>query len=516
MAAVEASWLMGVRAPAVVVPTGGGKGHPLDTEVPTPDGLRLWGDLAVGDQVFGADGRPTRVTAVYDRGLLPVFKVTMKHGESVLVDGEHLWQVKRKGRLARVVDTRWLMSQPLKDRDGWCWSIPVAEPIVRPQVSLPLHPYVVGALIANGGMTHDGTILTTPDETVAHLVAEHTMVTRCQVDESRYCPRFSLPGLTGVTRSLGMRVHSRDKRIPRAYLEASADQRLDLLHGLMDADGSVRQPDAKAPGRRSVAYHTTSSGLAADVAELVSSLGGTCSVAVAERVARPTEYTCSILLPIGVEAMRSGRKVARGAPRRAFAPRSAIVGIEPAGVAPVRCITVEAPDSLYLVTRNHIVTHNTVIFAHLIAGHLERRGGRVLVLAHRGELLDQAARRIKDVAPDLRVGVVMAEADETDADVIVGSVQTLRLERRRERLDDVSLIVTDECHHATADSYRAVYAHWPDALMLGVTATMERADGDALGQVWDEIAYRIGIVDLIAQGHLADVKGIRITVPDLD
>ena len=162
----------------------------------------------------------------------------------------------------------------------------------------------------------------------------------------------------------------------------------------------------------------------------------------------------------------------------------------------------------------------TVVFAHLAARWLERgremSTGRVLVLAHRAELLDQAARRIKDVAPGLCVGTVAAGLDETDADVIVGSVQTLRLARRRSALADVGLIVTDECHHATADSYRAVYDAMPGAHMLGVTATMSRGDGQALGQVWDEIVYRRGIVEMIRDGHLADVRGIRVQVPDLD
>ncbi len=77
-------------------------------------------------------------------------------------------------------------------------------------------------------------------------------------------------------------------------------------------------------------------------------------------------------------------------------------------------------------------------------------------------------------------------------------------------------LVVHNCHHATAASYRAVYDAMPGAHMLGVTATMSRGDGQALGQVWDEIVYRRGIVEMIRDGHLADVRGIRVQVPDLD
>lgn len=77
-------------------------------------------------------------------------------------------------------------------------------------------------------------------------------------------------------------------------------------------------------------------------------------------------------------------------------------------------------------------------------------------------------------------------------------------------------VVVHNCHHAIAAGYRAVYDAMPGAHMLGVTATMSRGDGQALGQVWDEIVYRRGIVEMIRDGHLADVRGIRVQVPDLD
>jgi superfamily II DNA or RNA helicase len=158
----------------------------------------------------------------------------------------------------------------------------------------------------------------------------------------------------------------------------------------------------------------------------------------------------------------------------------------------------------------------TVIFSHIAQRYAARTGRRVLVLAHRAELLDQAARKVRDVAPDLRVGTVAAELDETDADILVGSVQTLRLARRRDRLGDVGLIITDEMHHSVAKSYKDVYSHFPDALHLGVTATPNRADGVGLDTFWDQIVADFGILFGIKNGFLADVRGVRVEVADLD
>jgi superfamily II DNA or RNA helicase len=159
----------------------------------------------------------------------------------------------------------------------------------------------------------------------------------------------------------------------------------------------------------------------------------------------------------------------------------------------------------------------TVVVSHLLSRYAKRTGKRALVLAHRAELIDQAARKIRDVDSDLRVGTVIADADETDADIVVGSVQTLRMKRRRARLgDDIGLIVTDEVHHCTAASYRAIYDDYPEALMLGVTATPKRADGAGLDAVFDEIVYSADILFGIKHGFLADIRGISVEVADLD
>src|SRR3990172_12301265 len=91
---IFSAWAEGMRRPAVVLPTGMGKGHPAHTEVPTPDGIRKWGDLRPGDFVFGSGGIPIRVLDVYERGVLPTYIVRFSDGSSVTVDGDHLWRVR--------------------------------------------------------------------------------------------------------------------------------------------------------------------------------------------------------------------------------------------------------------------------------------------------------------------------------------------------------------------------------------------------------------------------------------
>lgn len=161
----------------------------------------------------------------------------------------------------------------------------------------------------------------------------------------------------------------------------------------------------------------------------------------------------------------------------------------------------------------------TVVFAHLVAAWLDLNPGhRAVVLAHRTELIEQAMSKFHDVAPGLRVGMVKAQRNDTLADVIVASVQTLRNEQRRKMLRGVGLIVIDECHHATAASYRSVLDHWPDALVVGFTATMTRSDDAALGDIWQDVVYMRTISEMINSDppYLVRPRGIRVYVDTMD
>jgi len=161
----------------------------------------------------------------------------------------------------------------------------------------------------------------------------------------------------------------------------------------------------------------------------------------------------------------------------------------------------------------------TVVFSHLIRAVLPQTNGRALVIAHREELITQAAAKIRAIAPDLKVGIVKAERDEhQDADVIVASIQTLAVEKRRNAIQDIGLIIVDECHHAAARTYMEVLDHfgaWQGLPVAGFTATLTRRDG-GLAEVWEDVVFRMDILDLIADKKLSDVRGKRVVVPDLD
>lgn len=154
----------------------------------------------------------------------------------------------------------------------------------------------------------------------------------------------------------------------------------------------------------------------------------------------------------------------------------------------------------------------TIVFAK-ITEDCVRKGDRVLILAHRGELLEQASDKIMK-ATGLRCSVEKAEQSCLDSwyRVTVGSVQTLMREQRLARFSPnyFDTIIIDEAHHVISDSYRRILEHFHDAAVLGVTATPDRGDMQNLGQVFDSLAYEYTLPQAIREGYLSPIKAQTI------
>lgn len=154
----------------------------------------------------------------------------------------------------------------------------------------------------------------------------------------------------------------------------------------------------------------------------------------------------------------------------------------------------------------------TIVFAK-ITEDCVRRGDRVLILAHRGELLEQAADKL---AKATGLGCATEKAEESCLGswfrVTVGSVQTLMREKRLHQFpaDYFDDIIIDEAHHCLSDSYQRVLKHFPDAKVLGVTATPDRGDMRNLGQYFESLAYEYTLPKAIKEGYLSPIKALTL------
>ena len=156
-------------------------------------------------------------------------------------------------------------------------------------------------------------------------------------------------------------------------------------------------------------------------------------------------------------------------------------------------------------------TGKTVVFGQ-VARDMVDSGSRVLVLAHREELLNQAADKLGNMY-GLDCGLEMASSHDNGAPVLLGSVQTLGRGNRLATFapDEFGAIIVDEAHHTLADSYMRIIKHFELAYLLGVTATPDRGDKKALAKVYDSIAYEYGLAQAVNDGNLCRI--IAKTVP---
>lgn len=397
-----------------------GKALALDTPIPTPAGWSTMGALRVGDQVFDEQGQPCRVTfATPVQSNRLCYEVLFSDGERIVADADHQWSAlsrsERRGELPRphVMTTREMAAGVRTASGHRNYSIPVAGPLRYAPAKLPLDPYVLGIWLGDGN-SRDPVVTLGDVEIVGHLVA-----TGCQVRprKGRGTPQYALgphvgrgqhvPGnarLSGTAvaeiRSLlhagwtgralaaayqvapatishirshkswatleregGMHAALRDlgvlgnKHIPRLYQQAAAEQRLDLLQGLMDADGSITESGYAE-------YCSTSRRLAEGVFELVAGLGMVPRFK-AERATLhgvdvgPRYRVC--FRPTDQPVFRLSRKLQRqrAIRRRAKVRQRFITAINPVASVPVRCIQVDSPSHLYLAGRACIPTHNT-------------------------------------------------------------------------------------------------------------------------------------------------------------
>jgi superfamily II DNA or RNA helicase len=517
------------RSTLVEMATGLGKAQPLSAMVLTPSGFVPMGSLQPWDYAVGSDGQPVRIRGIFPQGRLEVCRVKFSDGTTTRCCYEHLWNVQTKSQKHRTgqFETRRLFDLigDLQDSSGAAkWFVPTTAPVefsVRP---VAIEPYAFGILLGDGGLKY-GLKLTSVDQFILQEAGKRLGVELRHDGDCDYLLKTGVLGCKGsplhrALKGMGLRRKgSAEKFIPEDYRYNTVECRLAVLRGLMDTDGHVRNADGHAE------FDSTSWRLATDVCEIVRSLGGCTRVRTKspgkythkgeKRIAKGPSYRVTVSLD-GINPFLMPRKADNYPMLRNQGQTKAIVSIEPDGEEECQCISVESENGLYL-TDDYIVTHNTVIFAHVA----DVWPGRVLVIAHRDELIRQAAEKIQQVTgKQVAIEMGRERADESlyGTKVTVASIQTLARAKRRHRFhpDHFSLVVIDEGHHAAAVTYREVLDYFTSAKRLFVTATPKRGDDVALECVCETVAFQYGIEPAIDDGWLVPVKQIVVKVEGLD
>jgi replicative DNA helicase len=384
----------GLQAGDLVVVAGRpsmGKAQPLDARVRTLTGWARMGDLEVGTALASVDGAPSIVTGVFPQGVRAVYRVRFSDGRTTECCGEHLWRVHyRDWKAPRVLRTDRVLAMLQRQRYRNRLWVDAHDGQFGHAEELPLDPWLLGALLGDGSLAGTSVRFSTASaEMLARVrerAGERMAVTsagaydyRIVRRERRHGPGGSGSPVNSVRAALvGLELWGKDsagKFVPRLYLDASREVRLDVLRGLLDTDGWVESWG-------SIRLSTASRQLAADVADLVRSLGGWCSITRkephfrgndGERRAGKTAWICHIVHPDPRSLFLLSEKQVRlpAQPRRC--KRITFAAIEPSREAACQCISVSHPSRLY-VTDGDVVTHNTA-FALNIGEHVALNAG---------------------------------------------------------------------------------------------------------------------------------------------
>lgn len=391
----------------VIKPSQVGMALALDTPVVTPTGWSTMGKLEVGATVFDEQGQPCKVTytsPVYTDH--DCYEIEFDTGEVVVADAGHRWYVEAhrafgpdglfegRGRIPSGSDyalngviTTENMARTFKVGSRNNYAIPNTRPLNYTTKDLPLNPYLLGLWLGDGSQ-HSATLTchgSDRDQLEANLSTRGFVCSvtneKGGVFQLRVKPRDEvLERSNGVYRALrNLELIGTSKFIPLAYLKASTQDRLELLRGLMDSDGSIT-----ARGRCS--FHNTDPFLVADVQELLHSLGfktrtrwrtpaETDHAIQGKKGIAEVSFVAYADTPVFNLARKAKHQPLREKSRASEVTRRRVVDVRKIDPVPVRCIQVDSPNHLFLAGQGMIPTHNTEVQVRKFLAVLARNRG---------------------------------------------------------------------------------------------------------------------------------------------
>lgn len=375
-------------------PRKNGKMLSLDTVLPTPSGWTTMGEVQIGDIVFDENGCQCRVTHITDIDLAPdSYLLKFSNGQRVRACADHQWLTtarvdlvgcgvggrkllrgKRKSEwkshMRRVRTTREIADTLLYGKRGdFNHTVEMPRPLVLPErFDLPIDPYVLGVWLGDGTSIRTEITASIDDLEIVSLIQQCGTPARVRRIDPRNgrVATIALNDGKGGKSELNYKLKASNllgnKHVPREYLRASILQRLALVQGLMDTDGSISKSG------RQIEFSTTSIPLRDAFQELLSSLGIKWRAKRVETTGSPAYRIQFMAFADEVPVFRLSRKLARMRNRSGCtsSPRSrtaTIVSAERIQTTPMRCITVDSPSHLYLFGETMLPTHNTFLAA---------------------------------------------------------------------------------------------------------------------------------------------------------
>lgn len=369
-----------------------GKGLPLDSLVLTPNGYVSAGTIQKGDVLIDRDGKQTEVDGVFSQGQQDCYEIVFRDNKKLITDGSHLNVViPRCGRKERVLSTESLYFS--KHLFGIA-RIPSVKPIHLKARKFSIEPYTIGVLIGDGGITDCVTVSSCDKQILSRISRElpphlklvkvsgancdYRIVNKKRTHNRRgYLENTYIDSL-GELGLFGLKSH--EKFIPHEYKFSSVKQRLDLLRGLMDTDGTVTNDEGSKTSRK-IEFYSTSKTLANDVVWLVESLGGKAWVLEKQGWYRRgnEKITCKMCYRVNIISPLFNPFFLKRKARKHFKHNHTtdkiIDRVEKIGKKETVCFSVASKTKTF-IANDQIVTHNTTVGAIRMKQKMHEHAGK--------------------------------------------------------------------------------------------------------------------------------------------
>lgn len=499
----------GYKAPCLVLSTGAGKCFAKGTPIMLFDGsVKPVENIRVGDLLMGYDSKPRTVKSICT-GIEQMYDIVPVKGEKYTVNESHILSLKitgknvrvscggkayRSGDVANITVKDYLSSTKTFKHVAKGWRTGVSFP----EKQLPLPPYLLGVWLGDGNCRNQG--ITNCDKEIIKEIYDYAKsvgnYVRVSDDITYYIHRGASPKVKNVfldgLKSLNL---LQNKHIPKIYLQNSRKNRLELLAGLIDSDGSVSHNGCD--------YITKSKQLAEDIAYLCRSLGLAAYVHATKKSwtynkTKKTDnyYRLYISGDLSVIPCKVARKKAS---KRKQKKNVLVTGISviPVGVGQYFGFELEEENRMFLLG-DFTVAHNTVCAGQIVHDAFHK-GKRVVFVVHRQELAKQTAKTFRGYG--IEPAFIMANVKpDVDNPVQIATIGTLR--NRLDKYQEPDLIIYDESQHCMANQWLTIKKTWNKAKIIGLTATPCRLDGKPLREFFDKLVIGPSTADLIKAGAL--------------
>jgi hypothetical protein len=418
---------------------GSGKALPNSTVIPTTEGKKRVGDIKIGDYLFDRYGNPTKVLGIYPQGKKEVYEITFGDKRKAKCSKDHIWYVNKRTWKNKNDFREMTVDEILKDKweiidkrghKSHQFSIPCSKAVSYSEKKYDIHPYVIGAFLGDGCCREHQLILSSEDDVIPNHIAQllGDNVTIKKLSKNNFNWTFKQNGENLHSNILPKELinYSYDKCIPEEYKYGSIEQRLQLVRGLMDTDGSI----SKIKGREGlftapVSFSSTSYQLILDLQEVLGSLGYISTILTDTRVEK---YTKEEAYKLSINISNLEKEKLFWLPRKKEIAlsikeekqhrnydKTTISNIESLGYEEeMTCFYVDNEEHLFLMN-DFIVTHNTRLITERVNYLINEKNIKpkdIVSITFTNQAAQEMRDRLGNIAEEVFIGTIHSYANK--------------------------------------------------------------------------------------------------------